>query len=186
MTRLLGCLVLVLAVALPASATHPCVVRSRVVYSYPVYQAPVVAAVFAPLVVAQVPAYSATFGVPDQGQGALLAELKALRQEVQALRQGGAEQLKSPKNGNGEEVLSILQANCAECHTGAAAKGKFAMFTAPGNLAQFTPQQVGKMLVAIQQGEMPPAPRKSLDDKSFSIVNLGLAQSLASAGNAQK
>ena len=192
MTRLFGCLLLVLAVAVPASGQ--CVVRARsfVSYSYPVsypvaYQTPVVAAVFAPLVVAQVPAYSATFGAPQQamsaggvgGDSALLAELKALRAEIQAMRGQAPDKMGAAKNGEGvgQDFVNVLGSRCAECHSAPNAKGKFAMFENK-QLAALTPAQIGKAMLRVHNGEMPPAPNKPLNDKEFSQVNTGFAQML--------
>lgn len=193
-----GCILLLVGVTW-ADATG-CVVRARVFYpSYaPVYHAPVAVA---KVVAVPYPVYTAHYG-PGQETQQLLAELRALRQEVSVLRSGQVPQganvqpqrqpEKAPppeKQGATKEgdavqgMLKILTDRCATCHTGQG-KGGLTLFVKPGQMAALHPAQIGEalrrlMLPPDSKDRMPPAPHEPLNDKDFSEVNFGFATLLA-------
>lgn len=207
MIRSFGVLTVLLAVA--TAAEGQCVTRTRTVYYNapyvaPTYVAPVGAVYFSPLVIASVPAYSSSYGA-DQS-AAFAAEIKALRAEIRGLKAGLLNQPQpqplqaqppqaiAPGNGQGgagngqgddAEFGAVLNGKCAACHTGASAKGSFALFAAPGQPGQLTPRQIGEMLLRVQgdaqrpERNMPPG--KPLNDREFSLVTSGLAKLLTQA-----
>ncbi len=180
-------------------------------YSYVTpYVAPVVkvvpVAVFQPVVV---PTYSVGYapgftGPPGPGADvqALMAAVKAMtvvvaRLEAKVANLGAApvaaapqgQPQAQPRPQEAKEIgwVNVLQARCASCHTGNGAKGKFALFAQPNQLAALTPAQIGlciqRMQLAGSKEQMPPPPAAPLTDQEFSEVNLGLARLLTQKAN---
>jgi len=151
------------------------VVRVQQQYYAPYYE-PVVAAVYAPIPV-YVPAYSV--GTAAQQQTAtdpdLLQEIRLLRQAVERLGgPGNPQALKAPP-----VHVALMQTNCAQCHTGANAKGKFQLFEANGAAKEPTAEQLGLIIARVSSDDpkevMPPPtakPQPSVNERLRMIAGL--------------
>ncbi len=184
-----------------------CVTRSFTYYTPPVYHRQVVAAVnVVPVAVFQpvvVPTFSVGYapgygGPPGPGQDvqALTVLVRRLEQRIAALSVPQQQapgrpaieappQQAAPQGAKETGWVNVLKTRCASCHTGGTAKGKFPLFTQPGQLAALTPAQIGSIIMRAQQAgtkeQMPPAPAPPLTDAEFSEVNLALARLLTQA-----
>lgn len=126
-----------------------------------------VAAVVAPVYVAQyvpvqVPTYSVGYAAPQQQQDTSLAlAVEKLSLAVERLSKGGAQ---TQADSLDAKAAGVLAARCASCHTGAASKGKLAIFTAPGQLAP----TVDRFLLweAADSGRMPKGGQPIPDDEA--------------------
>ncbi len=205
MRKLIG-VALLLASLVPLSEADAggCVTRSFTYYSPPVYHRQVVAAVnVVPVAVFQpvaIPTFSVGYapgygGPPGPGQDvqALTVLVRRLEQRIAALSVPQQQapgrpaieappQQAAPQGAKETGWVNVLKTRCASCHTGGTAKGKFPLFTQPGQLAALTPAQIGASIMRMQQAgtkeQMPPAPAPPLTDEEFSTVNLAMARLL--------
>lgn len=152
MNRLIAVTALVFLLAgLNAPACPP--LRQRVVV-----QAQAVVAV--PLVpVVAVPAYSVGY---DPAVGAIVAELRALREAVEKLRPGG---------GAGVlDLKGVVATRCAACHQDDQAEAKgagFVLLEKDGSLPPFSLPERRRMKQLVDEGKMPPKNPLSEAEKSL-------------------
>lgn len=94
----------------------------------------------------------------------LLAEIKALRQDVQALRQAVP-----PADAGGDaasatladaKVQAAFKNNCARCHTGDKADGGFELFTDKGELVRLSPADRREVAKRVKVDQMPKPPAR--------------------------
>lgn len=156
--KLLGVLILLLALTVGTVDACPIVVRRAVVQRAAVVQTVAIA------VPVLVPAYTASYGAPDASYQQLLAELKALRAEVQQLRQGQPQVLQAQ--------ASVLAQHCADCHSGAQAKGKFTLFDGKGLRQEITPEKLGDAIAQVVSGKMPQGRKVSDGDRLKLVAEL--------------
>ncbi len=179
MTRLLGVLTLLLTVGL-AGACPPVVVRHNA------YQAHVVTPVVAVQAVAvAIPLYTAAYGADPSA--ALLAEVKLLRAEIQmqALKAENDRLRAAParpvpgapaippvvEQATAPATAGALVTACAQCHSGAAAKGGVKLFDG-GKRLQLSGESLGDSLQAVVDGRMPKGRKLSADDRLAVLADL--------------
>ena len=114
-----------------------------------------------------VPYYGATYGTPGGFSAAdakrVVELLESIDRRLEAIeqRQPGPAPLKK-----GPELAAIAKANCAACHTPAAADAKgggFSLFERDEkSLRQFGAREKVRIVDAVQGGTMPPDGRKKL------------------------
>jgi mono/diheme cytochrome c family protein len=100
-------------------------------------------------------------------------QLAALAAEVKQLRNGGAPPPVQPMQNaavTGRHV-AVLAAKCAKCHTGATARGKLQLYTAPGQLNPLAADQKLKVLAMVRKGLMPPKPEAPLTEQEISDLH---------------
>lgn len=184
MTRMLGTLLLLLAVGVGAASACPPVSFARS-YSYghaAVYHAPAVATY-------AYPSYFVAYG--GAGADAVLSEVKLLKAQLQIeslkvqllLTQQGGGNGPSPLSGPrpeqsprpAEDAVRAVQQSCAECHSGATAKGKLALFSGSG-AAKLSPDQMGACIQHVLDGTMPPPAKGKLSDGQKVAVLSGLTK----------
>lgn len=150
--------------------------RSRVVVQRQAVVNHHVAAVVTPVAVAQfvaVPVAVPTYSVGPSHQSqtdidAIARALDRLTAAVERLGKGGVQQ---PDNSLEAKALSVLNARCAQCHTGAQAKGKLTIFARPGELsATLNTLDLVAMLEEVKAGRMPKAPAPPLEDGELLIL----------------
>lgn len=151
----------------------------RVQHAAVVEVQPVVAAVFAPVAVA-VPTYSV--GYHDNGTQELIAEVRAMRQQLQSLQAGGGQALKAPAAAQAHPGLLFLKNSCVACHDAqvSKAKGGGNTFFSAGELVNLTDAQRLAITTAVYSGRMPKG-GKSTDEDVGAIINFFDAKASALA-----
>lgn len=129
--------------------------QAVVVQHQAIVATPIVAAVFAPVAVT-VPTYSIGYApaAPDPNVQQLVAEIKQLRAQVQALT-AVPQALKKEAIGE-HPAVAVMRNKCANCH-GAAAKekgGGFALFDG-ASFAKLTDKQALNLARNVYSGRMP-------------------------------
>lgn len=148
--------------------------RQRVVHAAVVQHHHAVAAVVAPVAVAQylpiqVPTYSAGYVVDNGETAALRRSIERLEKTIQKLSATPTSRAAPvPDVGITGQAQQVLTARCAQCHTGAAAKGSLAIFTEPGKLNPAVDRFV--LWEAADSGQMPPAPAKEIPDDEARVL----------------
>lgn len=169
--KLIGTLMVLAAGAAPSMA-FPCrqqqvvVVQKQIVQAevvYPVVQQ-VVVPVYGLVPLYQPQAYVAPQAAPQvQSDGdtlrELVAEFRALRGELQALRAGPPAAKQEAPKVDFEAVIKDLRVSCAKCHSEAGFKidgGGLMLFKSNGEFVAQTPEMGDRMARRVNAGSMPP------------------------------
>ena len=145
-----------------ALATADCRRVVRVQHAAVIEVQPVVAAVFAPVPVV-VPTY--TVGYHDSGTQELIAEVRAMRQQLAAL-QAGPQSQKTPAPAAVHPGLAFLKNSCVNCHDAqvSKAKGGGNTFFSAGELLNLNDAQRLAITTAIYSGRMPKGGKATDED----------------------
>lgn len=184
--KMIGSLMVLIAGAAPVSA-FPC--RQQVVVQKVVVEKQI--EVVVPVVeYIRVPVYGLTAYpsyAPPQAYTApapaddpireLVAEFKALRGEIQALRAGPNARVEAPKvdpklDASAAAVVTALRKGCAQCHNQASASidgGGLMLFKSDGSFQPLTEDMAKRLHRRVARGSMPPPPAK-LDDADKKIL----------------
>jgi hypothetical protein len=153
MNRFIGVVICVLASAMFAHGTcHPVFVRQHAVAAVVHHQQ---AAIIIP---APYPVYTASGSYGPSELAAVVEELKKIRAEVAALRGGGKMPPAEPDKEDGPVQVpfktSLIQQDCARCHSDSAIKGGGHVFF-KGGKSVMTPEQLGESIGTVLTGKMP-------------------------------
>lgn len=167
--KLLGAFFILAASLIVVTGAEATVCRARVVQhaAAVVDVQPVLLATVVPIA-----AYSVQYAPGGADVQQLLAEIKALRAEVQAIKAGPAVEQKKEAAPAPLKHLEILQAKCQSCHDANVSKAKgggFTMFEA-GKLALLTDRQLRKVSTRTYAGDMPPKGQPQLSDAEVGEV----------------
>ncbi len=168
-------------VAVQPQVAH--VVVQKVVVQEKVVEKIVPVATFVPLVV-QVPTYSAGYvpvaPMPAADQ-AVAEELRQLRAEVRALK-GGTRREPAPMGRVDEEpaaqttssdFTSLLEQNCARCHSAATAKRDGKGLVLIG--VQLEPEMLGAIIDEVSHYRMPKAPVKMTAEARLAMIGASVS-----------
>jgi len=114
-----------------------------------------------------VPTYSASSSGSAGQLAEILAELKAIRAELSALRLGGQVRPVISKK-------SVIQNHCAKCHSQQEADVKGAGFVLLTDAGEVTPLSINdqrRIDAKVQSGKMPPAPGRLTDEEKNALVS---------------
>lgn len=136
----------------------------------PAYPAQVYAPAYVAPATIVLPLYGASYSEADPESAlalqAILEELKAMRQEIAALRSPAGPQ---PQAAPKIDPVKVLAANCAGCHTpGPKLKGEFEIFAPDGKPLKLNGPDRRAIEKRVREGTMPPpgGPKLSADDRA--------------------
>ncbi len=128
-----------------------------------------------PLLATPIPIYGAAYTGSEsettRALEAILAELKAMREELSALRSSGAP-VGALALQSGKDPVATVKASCASCHTeGKSPGGGFEMFDLKGNPLKLNGPDKREIDKRVRQGTMPPPDKKKLaQDEKLAIA----------------
>lgn len=183
--KIVGVIAAIVALALVCDAGAQCVVHSRT----PVHVAPYVAPYVPPIVVTPIATAVQLVPVPFVvpvyqvglqaivGPGFVPQPVQGVQSVQQPVPQPNPQPVPAQAQSQVSSFSEVIVKNCSSCHDRAAAtgKGRGIVLTDGNALAALSSELKLKVIHAVHENLMPPAPLPKLSDKDYSEIVVGMS-----------